>query len=66
MLESTQARRRALLQAARRLQVDTSEIRKLRFGPRYWTQSLRLVVRTDCVVRANVFKTHEEGVVGGA
>jgi hypothetical protein len=63
---STQARRRAVAPVARRLRAETSGGRNPRLGPRYWTESLRVVVRTYGVTRAYVLKTRERGVVGGA
>ena len=65
MSGSTQARRRAIAPGAPRLQAETLGGRNPRLGPRYWTQSLRVAVRTDGVTRANVLKTQERGVVGG-
>jgi hypothetical protein len=66
MSGSTQARSRAVAPAARRLRVETSGGRNPRSGPRYWTESLRVAVRTYGVTWADVLKTCERGVVGGA
>ncbi len=63
---SPRARRRAVAPAAQRLQAETSEGRNPRLGPRYWTQSLRVAVRTDSVTWTDVLKIRERGVVGGA
>jgi hypothetical protein len=63
---STQARRRAVAPAAIRLRAETSEGRNPRLGPRYWAESLRVAVRTDGVTRADVLKTCERGLLGGA
>jgi hypothetical protein len=63
---STQGRRRAVAPAALRLRAETSRGRNPRLEPRYWTESLRVVVRTDGVTWTDVLKTRERGVVWGA